>query len=326
MRIPLSWLQEYIHVNKTSSEIAKILTLAGMEVDAIEPSKMNFSGVVAATVIDTKKHPEADKLCVATVTDGQQEFQIVCGAPNCRPGLKTALARIDAVLTGDDGKPFTIKKTKLRGVESSGMLCSAQELGLGTDGDGIIELTDRVANGTDLAELYADEIFEISLTPNLGHCYSLVGIARELSAATGAPVKLPEVNLVEDETSPITKDVAVSIISPEACPRYTCRLIKDVKIGPSPDWLRNRLEASGIRSINNIVDVTNYVMLELGNPLHAFDFDKIDGHHVVVRQAQKGEQLMTLDGKMRTFEDGDLLICDKSKPIAVGGMMGGGNF
>jgi phenylalanyl-tRNA synthetase beta chain len=325
MRIPLSWLQEYIHVNKTSSEIAKILTLAGMEVDAIEPSKMNFKGVVAATVLDTKKHPEADKLCVATVTDGQQEFQIVCGAPNCRPGLKTALARIDATLTGDDGKTFAIKKTKLRGVESSGMLCSNQELGLGADGDGIIELSESITNGTDLAELYADEIFEISLTPNLGHCSSLVGIARELSAATEIPVKYPEITLVEDESSPIAKDVAVSVIAPEACPRYTCRLIKDVKVGPSPDWLKNRLEAAGIRSINNIVDVTNYVMLELGNPLHAFDFDKIEGHHVVVRQAQKGEQLVTLDGKNRVFQEGDLLICDKAKPIAVGGMMGGEN-
>jgi phenylalanyl-tRNA synthetase beta chain len=328
MKFLFSWLKEYIDIQQPAVEIAKILTSAGIEVDSIENCTPAFRGIVVGQVIDVKKHPNADKLCVATVSDGIDSFQVVCGAPNCHVGMKTAFAKVGAELQGTDGKTFKIKKSKLRDVESYGMLCSKIELQLGDEHDGIIEFTDDLSVGTDLADFYGDQIFEVSLTPNLGHCGSMIGIARELAAAQVGSVKWPTITL-QEEAADIASSVKVEIKDRKRCPRYGCRLVRDVKIAPSPEWMQRRLIAAGLRPINNIVDITNYVSLEMGQPLHAFDYDRLGDHTIIVRCANEGEEFTTLDGQKRILSAEDLLICDKSqaegRPIALAGVMGGAN-
>lgn len=325
MRIPLSWIKEYIDLELTPEQIGKMLTMAGLEVDGIEIVKPSFDGVVVGQVVQVEKHPDANQLQVASVTDGKENYTVVCGAPNCRQGMRVAFARIGAVLQEADGKIFKIKKSKIRGVESFGMLCSGKELGLSDDHEGILDLPSDLPLGLDFAERYSDVVFEISLTPNLNHCASVLGVVRELAAATGLSVKVPEVFVKEDALSLIKKSIAVSVESPEACPRYACRLIRGVKIAPSPAWMQDRLHACGIRPVNNAVDITNYVLLEMGHPLHAFDFNCIEGSQVHVRFAKDGEKIETLDGKTRLLTKEDLLICDKSKGLALAGVMGGVN-
>lgn len=324
MKIPLSWLKEYIDLNISPTQIAKTLTMAGLEVDAVEMLSLGFEKIIVGKVLDVQKHPEADKLCVASVTDGVETYQVVCGAPNCRAGIKTAFAPIGATLTDEGGKPFKVKRSKIRGVESFGMLCSAKELNLSQDHDGIIEFADHLKEGADVAEIYADTVFDISLTPNLGHCSSVIGVARELSAATGVPLKYPKIDVVESK-DPIVSLTGVKVDDSHGCPRYVCRLIKNVVVKDSPEWLQKRLIACGLRPINNIVDATNYVLMELGHPLHAFDFDLIEGKQIIVRKAADGENFTTLDGKERVFNSSDLFICDQVKPIALAGIMGGSN-
>jgi phenylalanyl-tRNA synthetase beta chain len=323
MRIPLSWLKDYLDLTLTPQEIAKTLTMAGLEVDGVETIGDQLEKIVVAEVLETEKHPNADKLCVAKVSDGKEVYQIVCGASNCRPGLKTALALIGAVFTDEQGQ-FTIKKNKLRGVESFGMLCSAKELGLSQEDAGIIELDPLLPVGTPIAEIFGETTFEISLTPNLNHCASVIGVARELAAATEKSVKLPPISIKESPES-IESNLKVQIIDTQACPRYACRVIRNVKVGPSPKWLEERLAKSGLRSINNVVDVTNYVLLEMGHPLHAFDYDQIHTQTLVIRQAQAGETLQTLDGKERILKENMLVICDAQRPLAIAGVMGGQN-
>lgn len=322
MRIPLNWLNEFIETKQTPDQIGKTLTMAGLEVDAIEKISLPCELVIVGKVIDSHKHPEADQLTIASVSDGKQTYQVVCGAPNCRPGIKVAFAVIGASLTDEDGKVFKIKKSKLRGVESSGMLCSAKELGLSDEDHQIIEFSEDLKEGTDLKDLYGDTVFEISLTPNLGHCSSILGVARELSASSGIHYRLPAVQLTE-ENQPATSAVTVKVENQKGCPRYACRVMRDVTIGPSPDWLKKRLEAAGVRSINNVVDVTNYVMLELGHPLHAFDADQLQGNTLIIKNARQGEKFTTLDGKERMLEETDLMICDQEKSVAIAGVMGG---
>jgi len=325
MKVPLSWLKEHVDSNLPPIEIAKILTMAGLEVDAIEPLARGFSNVCVAKVVKTEAHPNADKLIVATVSDGEAEYQVVCGDPSCRAGMKTAFAKIGAVLEEDGEKKIKIKKTKIRGIESFGMLCTEQELKLSNDHSKIMSFDEHVKVGEDVSELYADFIFEISLTPNLGHCANIMGVARELHAATQEtyyPVKIPPITESEEL---IEQLAAVQVKAPNRCPRYSCRLIQNVKIAPSPQWMQNRLLASGIRPINNIVDITNYVLLEMGQPLHAFDYDLLSGHEIIVRCAKEREALTTLDGKERLMHEEDLLICDGEKPVAVAGVMGGQN-
>lgn len=319
MRIPLSWLKEYIDLPFKVSEIAHKLTMAGLEVDGYESIGEAVQEVVVGRVLEASKHPNADKLSVAKVTDGKETYQVVCGAPNCRAGIKVAFARIGTTI-----KDFKIKAAKLRGVESFGMLCSGHELGLSDEQDGILELPEHWPEGTSLAEFYADTIFEISLTPNLNHCASVMGVARELAAITGQSLRLPQIE-VQESGEGVEDSLRVEIIDREACPRYACRVIKNVKVGPSPDWLRKRVEECGLRSINNIVDVTNYVLLELGQPLHAFDYDRLEGHEIVVRKAKEGEVLQTLDGKERVLKENMLAICDQHRPVAIAGVMGGLN-
>ncbi|MEM1282886.1 MAG: phenylalanine--tRNA ligase subunit beta [Chlamydiota bacterium] len=325
MKVPLSWLKKYINIELPPIEIAKILTMAGLEVDAIEKLDFGFSNVVVGRVLVTEKHPNADKLCVAQVSDGQETFQLVCGAPNCRAGLVTAFAKVGALLPDDGEKPFKVKKSKIRGVESLGMLCSESELKISDDNDGIIEFDDSYQVGDDLAELLSDIVFEISLTPNLGHCSNVYGVARELHAATETSLSFPVIHVDEQSDESIENVASVDVHDKELCPRYACRLIKNVTIAPSPQWLQNALIASGIRPINNIVDITNFVLLELGHPLHAFDYDQLEGHRIVVRRAKKLEPFTTLDDKERVMHHEDLMICDGVKPVAIAGVMGGQN-
>lgn len=324
MKLPLSWIKEWIGLEATPHQIALWLTHAGLEVDAYYSAKIAFDGVIAAEVIHTEKHPNADKLCVAKVFDGKETHQVVCGAPNCRPGLKTAFARIGAILKTEGQPDFQIKKTTIRGVESCGMLCSEKELAIGAESSGIIEFAEQVSIGADLATLYADTIFEISLTPNLGHCASVLGIARELHAATSAPIQRPKWT-VKESAPAAEKSISIEIQDVKRCPKYACRLIKNVKVGPSPQWLQKRLEACDLRPINNIVDITNYVLMELGHPLHAFDYHALEGHKIVVRTALEGDAFTGLDGKDYRLENEDLLICDQNKPVALAGVLGGQN-
>jgi phenylalanyl-tRNA synthetase beta chain len=325
MKVLLSWLKEYIDLNLSPAQIAKILTSGGIEVEAIQPYTPGFQKVVVGQVIAVQKHPDADKLCVASVSDGLETYQVVCGAPNCRSGIKTAFALVGATLTDETGKAFQVKPAKLRGVQSFGMLCSAKELGLSSDHDGIMEFAEHVKEGADVAEMYADAIFEISLTPNLGHCASTLGIARELSALIGIPYRIPTISLQEDASHPLSDQIEVTIQNGEQCPRYACRLIRNVTVGPSPDWLKKRIEACGLRSVNNVVDSTNFVLWELGHPIHAFDWDRIAGHHILVRQATDRQELLTIDGKNRVLSSSDLIISDLDKPLALAGLMGGQN-
>lgn len=322
MRIPLSWLKEYIQLDISNEALADILTLAGLEVDKIEPIPFSFTGIITAEVQKTDPHPNAEKLKIAQVFDGNDVLQIVCGAPNCKAGMKVALATIGGTLTDEKGKSFKIKKSKLRDVESFGMLCSEKELQLGEDDCGIMELEKNVPVGIELSELFGDVIFEISLTPNLGHCMSMVGLGRDLAALLDKSIKYPEVSRREG-TKPLNLDVEVK--DPDHCYRYSCRRIYGVQVGSSPKWMKDRLERSGIRSINNIVDVTNYVMLELGQPLHAFDGKKIAGQKLIVQSTKSPITFETLDGGKRNIPENILMIHDNQKPIAVAGIMGGAN-
>lgn len=324
MKFPLSWLKEYIDLNLSPTQIARCLTSLGVEVDALEKVNLNFTNVLVAQVLEVMPHPNADKLCLASVTDGTAVYEVVCGAPNCHKGMKTAFASIGATLIDEAGHSFKIRKTKLRGIESHGMLCSLKELGIANEDDGIVEFTDHIKLGADLSETYGDTIFHVSLTPNLGHCSSLIGIARELEIATGTPLKKPTFE-VKETNSLIEDAVKVKVESFVDCPRYTCRLIRNVKVKESPVWLQRKLTLSGLRPVNVVVDVTNYVLLEMGQPLHAFDFSQIEEGEIVVRRALAKEHLVTLDGKDRELTPNVLIISDSRKPLAIAGVMGGAN-
>lgn len=321
MKVPLSWLKEYLNFTQSPEQLAEVLTLAGIEVEGIEALPLKFSGVVIGHVLEVLPHPSADRLRIAKVSDGKEEFQVVCGASNCRAGLKTAFAKIGATLTDEENKPFKIKKGKLRDVESFGMLCSSKELGLGEEEEGIMELSEKFAVGSDLAGYYSDVILDLSLTPNLGHCMSIYGIARELSAHLNLPLQKPTFVLREDG-EPIEKQIRVDLIDKRQCPRYACRMVKGVQVGASPNWLKRKIEACGLRSINNVVDVGNFVMLAWGQPLHLFDYAKIEGKRIIITAETSYSELKTLDGIVHPIPPESLLICDGEKPLAFAGIMG----
>jgi len=324
MKIPLSWLKEWVNVTLLPHQIEKKLTGAGLEVDAIIPVTTGFHKVVVGRVLKVEKHPNADKLCIASVSDGLEVYQVVCGAPNCRPEIKTAFAMVGATIEDKNGEIFKIKPSKIRGIESFGMLCSGAELNLSDSDEGILELADHFQEGADLASIYGDTVFEISLTPNLAHCASILGVARELSATSGVSVHYPVIEVIASG-NPIEALVNVHVEDSTNCPRYACRLIQGVKITPSPAWLQKKLILSGLRPINNVVDITNYVLLEMGHPLHAFDFDLLAGKEIHVKKAKPDESITTLDGKDRVLPPDTLLICDAQKPVAIAGIMGAQN-
>lgn len=328
MNVSYKWLSEYIDLHGyTGEQLAELMTSGGIEIDVVESRNKGVTGVVVGHVLTREKHPDADKLSVCTLDVGGPEvLQIVCGAKNVAAGQLVPVATIGAVLPGD----FAIKRAKLRGVESQGMICSAKELGLNDkllpkeQQEGILVLPEGTPIGASILDVLAidDEVLELDLTPNRSDCLSMLGVAYEVGALTGRPVKLPD-NRVSDAAELASAHVSVRIEAKEQCSHYSARYIKGVKIGPSPQWMQNRLMAAGIRPISNVVDITNFVMLEYGQPLHAFDADKVEGGRIVVRMAREGEVLATLDGQERKLDSSMLVITNGSEPIALAGVMGG---
>lgn len=319
MKVSTCWLNEFVDISGIEiDDLCHRLTMAGLEVEGVEKLD-KVDNVVVAKVLHREKHPDADKLSLCKVTDGTEEFQVVCGAPNVAAGQTIAFAKVGAVLPGD----FKIKKAKIRGTESFGMICSESELGIAEKSDGIMVLPDSLALGTDINEVIGlgDTVIEVSITPNRADCLSVIGVAREVAAVYGRELKAKEFKVTETD-EPASNYSGVTVNDAEKCPIYLGRIIKGVKIAPSPLWLQNRLRAVGVRPINNVVDITNYVMFEYGQPLHTFDLRQIK-NRIIVRTAADGEQLLTLDGKERTLKDYMLLICDEEKPLAVAGIMGG---
>lgn len=318
MKVSVAWLREFVDPPLDVAGIAERLTLGGLEVDATVPAGPPLDGIVVAEVLGVERHPDAERLSVCAVHDGASERTVVCGAPNVRAGLRVALAAPGTVLPGDK----RIGEAEIRGVSSAGMLCSAAELGLGEDADGILELPSDAEPGRALAALLDldDTVIDIDLTPNRGDCFCVSGIARDLGALTNAPFRAPRVAPVPGA---VTDSFAVSIEDAQACPRYAGRVIRGVDArAATPLWMVERLRRSGVRSINALVDVTNYVMLELGQPMHAFDLAKLNGG-IVVRGATAGETLELLDGQSVSLAAGDLVIADAAGAVALGGVMGG---
>jgi phenylalanyl-tRNA synthetase beta chain len=321
MNIPLSWLQEYVDIPDTPEGLAERLTFSGVEVEGIRRVGGGVPGVVVGEVVGIEKHPNADKLTLCRVRYGAAaETTVVCGAPNAAVGGKYPFAPLGTALPCG----ITIAKRKVRGVASEGMLCAEDELGLSEDHTGLLELAAHWAPGTPLAEVLGppETVLEVEITPNRPDCLSLLGLAREVAALYGTEVKWPDTNLPEVHPA-VEKATSVIVEDLTDCPRYTARVLHDVRVGPSPEWLRRRLEAAGIRAINNIVDITNYVMLEYGQPLHAFDQKLLAEGRIVVRHPRPGEKILTLDGVERTLEPQMLVIADAQRAMAVAGVMGG---
>ena len=321
MNVTLNWLKNYIDFELSASELADRLTMLGIEVESVKQLGAELEGVVVGSVTAIRPHPNADKLVLCQVDIGETEgLQIVCGAPNVREGMLAPVATIGATLPIG----LTIKRAKLRGETSHGMLCSEKELGLSEDAAGLMELPTGLSLGTSISEALGLEevVFELEITPNRPDCLSLIGVAREIRAEIGNPLKLPQVELNEDETD-IQEITSVTIEAPDLCPRYAARVIRGVKVGQSPAWLQQRLESVGVGVINNIVDITNFVLMEYGQPLHAFDYHKLAENRIVVRRAAAGENLTTLDEIDRELTSDMLVIADAEKPVALAGVMGG---
>ncbi|KAB2528685.1 phenylalanine--tRNA ligase subunit beta [Enterobacter hormaechei] len=318
MKFSELWLREWVNTTLDSDELSNQITMAGLEVDGVEPVSGAFTGVVVGEVVECGQHPNADKLRVTKVNvGGDRLLDIVCGAPNCRQGLKVAVATVGAVLPGD----FKIKAAKLRGEPSEGMLCSFSELGISDDHSGIIELPQDAPVGTDIREYLKldDNTIEISVTPNRADCLGIIGVARDVAVLNQTELNVPEIAPVEATISDV---LPIQVDAPEACPRYLGRVVKGINVkAPTPLWMKEKLRRCGIRSIDAVVDVTNYVLLELGQPMHAFDKDRIEGG-IVVRMAKEGETLVLLDGSEAKLNADTLVIADHNNALAMGGIFG----
>jgi phenylalanyl-tRNA synthetase beta chain len=326
MLIPLSWLKKYVPIADLPQKLAERLTMAGTEIEGVAETGAEWGKdkVLVAHVLSVEQHPNADRLKLPTLDLGDGETAtVVCGGPNLAVGQKIAFAREGAVLLSNrSGKVEPLKASKIRGVVSSGMVCSRMELGLGEDHDGIIVLDDDAVVGTPLVDYLGEAVLDADVTPNRPDCLSMLGIAREVAAITGESVTEPDLSFLEDGP-PIAERVTVELADPELCQRYTAGLVTGITVGPSPEWLQKALSAAGLRPINNIVDVTNYVMIEYGQPLHAFDFDTIQDGKVVVRQAGNGETLAALDDQTHKLRPPMLVIADSADAIALAGVIGG---
>jgi len=323
MKISYKWLTDYIDIDLSIEDLAQKITDSGIEVEEIIHLLDEFNNIVLGKVESVEKHPDADKLSVCKVTDGQETFQVICGAPNVKVNQLVPFAKIGTKFSNG----LKIKKAKIRGVESQGMICSKEELGFEEKSDGIWELDTDKKLGTDINTVLSDlddYVFDLFITSNRPDCLSHVGIAREVAAFTGKKVKYPEINLKESSAK-VSDLLKIDIEYPQGCPRYTARIIQNVKIGPSPDWLKQKLEAIGLRSINNVVDITNFVLNELGQPLHAFDYDLVEGHKIIVKKSQPKQKFTTLDNKDRILPENTVMIYDAEKAVAIGGVMGGLN-
>lgn len=328
MLISFDWLKQLIAIDKPADEVAALLTDSGLEVEGLETFdviKGGLQGIVIGQVLSCDKHPDADKLKVTTVDVGTgQPKHIVCGAANVAAGQKVVVATENAVLYPFNGEPFQIKKSKIRGAVSEGMICAEDEIGLGSSHDGIMVLDTDLPNGTPAAAYFglaSDTVFEIGLTPNRADAASHYGVARELQALLPARASLPDVSAFRVDNNHLR--IAIDIQDPQGCPRYAGLSISGVRVGESPEWLRNRLRAIGLSPINNVVDVTNYVLHELGQPLHAFDADQIAGRRIVVQRAQEGAAFTTLDGVERRLRAADLMVCNAQEPMVIAGVFGG---
>ncbi len=319
MLISLNWLKKYVDVNADPEEISRVLTNLGLEVEEVQFAGVDSPLLVSAYVESCEKHPDAEKLSLCKVNDGSESFQVVCGAPNVAAGQKVIFAKVGAVLPGN----FKIKKAKIRGVESFGMICAEDEIGLGDSHDGIIELPANTPLGIPLKNLpgLCDVIFDISITPNRPDALCHLGVARELAAFYGLKMNNPVPQKVEAATP--SNSFSIKVDNPEACSMYTAKIISGVKVGPSPGWLVDALKSMGQKSINNIVDLTNYVLLETGHPSHSFDLDKLNGPEIIIRNGKSSEKLQTLDEETRELDSRDLVIADSSGPVCLAGVMGG---
>ena len=323
MKISYNWLQDYVDLKTKPQDLANQLSLSGLEVEEIIEKTLDYPGVVVGRVLSVEDHPNADKLKICKVDTGKKQSSIICGAPNVAKGQTVPVALVGAVLpTG-----LKIKKVKIRDVLSEGMICSEAELGLSDNSEGIWVLDDSLKIGEPLhkaLQFKSDYIFDLAVTPNRPDCLSHIGIAREVAALTQQKLRRPKVQLNEAKES-ASSQIKIQIETPKGCPRYSARVLKNVTVGDSPRWLVDRLEGVGLRSINNIVDVTNYVLMETGHPLHAFDLGLIEGKKIIVRESGDGEKFTTLDDQERSLKKGTVLICDAKKPVAIGGIMGGQN-
>ena len=324
MLISLNWLKQYIDLDGIGiNEMENALTMIGQEVEKIEVLGGNLENVVTAQIIEKEMHPDSDHLTICKVDNGKEILQIVCGAPNHKAGDKVVLAQVGAKLAPD----FVIKKGKIRGVESNGMLCSEEELNIGKDSSGIMILPEDTPVGVPMKEYLGinDTVFELEITPNRPDCLSHIGIARELGAYYSKEVKYPSFAINSESSEKTADNISVEIEDSNLAKRYVARIIKNVTVKESPKWLKERVESIGIRSINNIVDASNFIMMELNQPNHTFDLDKIEGGKIVVRAGHENEKLVTLDEQERELNSDDIVISDGVKAVALGGVMGGQN-
>jgi phenylalanyl-tRNA synthetase beta chain len=323
MKVSLRWLKDYVDIKLDPKELAERLTMVGLEVKSLETIGGSWDNVIIGEVVGLNPHPNADRLRLATVNIGAEQITSVCGAPNISVGQKIAFAHVGArLIDPHTGEPAELKAAKIRGVVSEGMVCSEKELGISDEHEGILVLSPEAPIGTPLRTYLGDVIFDVDVTPNRPDCLSVIGIAREIAALTGESLRLPEIHYKELE-NPIDTFASIDISDSDLCPRYCASLITGIKIASSPGWLQQRLNSCGMRPINNVVDVTNYVMLEYGQPLHAFDYHKLEGRQIIVRRAGNGEAITTIDGTKRALNPDIPVIADKEKAVAVAGIMGG---
>jgi phenylalanyl-tRNA synthetase beta chain len=323
MKVSLNWLKDYVNISLPIKELEHKLTMSGNEVGRIDIIGGSWEHVFVGQVIALEKHPNADRLKLVTIDLGKERITVVTGAPNMEVGQKVPFAKVGAkLIDGHTGQVTELKPAKIRGVKSEGMACSEKELGISDKHEGIMILPADAPVGVPLAQYLGDTIFDIKVTPNRPDCLSVIGIAREVAALTDQATQIPDPSYPE-EGDPIQNFISIEIADPELCPRYCASLVTGVKIGPSPQWMQQRLLAGGMRPISNVVDVTNYVMLEYGQPLHAFDYTQIKGKKIIVRRARNDEVLYTLDGMKRELNHDMLVIADEKDPIALAGVMGG---
>lgn len=324
MKISLNWLKDYIDLKGISvDEIIEKITFAGLEVEEVIDQNKNFKNIIVGYVKESKKHPNANKLSICLVSDGERDYNVVCGAPNVAAGQKVPFAKVGAVIPNGN---FKIEKAKIRGEVSEGMICSEKELGISDNHEGIMTLNPSLKEGTNFSDALNlnDVILEINITPNRSDALSHIGIARDLSAIFNRQLKLPEIKLSESKIK--SEELAkVEIKNVELCPRYVGKVVTNVTIKESPEWLKNKIKSIGLRPINNVVDVTNFVLYEIGQPLHAFDLDKLSKKKIVVKTANENQNFVTLDSKERILKSTDLMICDAERPVAIAGVMGGEN-
>ncbi|MBW1799724.1 MAG: phenylalanine--tRNA ligase subunit beta [Deltaproteobacteria bacterium] len=322
MKVSLNWLREYVDIELPAEELADKLTMTGLEVESLEPLGHGLNDIIAAKIISIERHPQADRLSICHVDTGRDQLPVICGAPNIEPGLLVPMALPGIRLPNG----MKIAESRIRGEKSVGMLLAEDEMGLTDDHTGIMSLPGHTAPGTSLYDALPleDWTLDIAITPNRPDCASIIGVAREVAAMTGRRLKMPQIHIHEDDR-PIDELTSVTLDDPTGCPRYAAGLIMGVELKPSPFWMRYRLQACGVRAINNVVDVSNYILLEMGQPLHAFDYDRLQENRIVVRRAREGDSFTTLDGKTHAMTGEHLMICDGQRPVALAGIMGGLN-